>query len=424
MKTYLILIITCLSTLNAWSQSKSLRIQSITLEGIKKNDEAYLRRFIKSTPDSLFDQTLAQEDIEQLRRRTGIANAELLLDTLDQETLAVRFKIREQITLLPQLGIGGIRNNFWWRAGIEEYNLFGRESVLLVNYLHNDGRPNFKIFFANPRIQGSDWGYGLDLNHAGSIEPLYFPESTVDFKYDNTGIGVLGFKNFGFNKRLSVGTNFFQEAYVKNNPNDFGTTEGPDQLQLNKLLFKVNYEINQVNYYYFYREGFQSQLFAQSVATFGERALFWSLTYEGKKFWRPYETGNIALRLRAAIATNTPSPFAPFVLDSNVNIRGVGNRVDRGTAQLVLNLEFRQTVFHLEGWAAQVITFSDWGTWRNPGGKLEEIFDSDQFRHFIGGGVRLINKKVFRSTLRLDYGFDLWNPEEQRGFVLGVGQYF
>jgi len=51
------------------------------------------------------------------------------------------------------------------------------------------------------------------------------------------------------------------------------------------------------------------------------------------------------------------------------------------------------------------------------------LVQQEQFRQFVGGGIRWIDKKVFRSVLRFDYGFDLWNPE-QNGAVFGIGQYF
>jgi len=60
----------------------------------------------------------------------------------------------------------------------------------------------------------------------------------------------------------------------------------------------------------------------------------------------------------------------------------------------VLNLEYRHTVFHNDKFAGQVVTFLDFGTWRNPGAAFSQLFDSDQFREFIGVGIRFINKKV------------------------------
>ena len=71
----------------------------------------------------------------------------------------------------------------------------------------------------------------------------------------------------------------------------------------------------------------------------------------------------------------------------------------------------------------QAILFTDLGTWRNPGGELSELVSRETYRQFVGGGFRIIYQQVFGATFRVDYGIDIFNPD-QRGFVLGLGQYF
>ena len=167
----------------------------------------------------------------------------------------------------------------------------------------------------------------------------------------------------------------------------------------------------------------QWDLLGQYVLNFDDKSKFLSLAFEGKKFLRPNPKTNIAARLRVAVASNNDSPFAPFVVDSQTNIRGVGNRVDRGTAQIILNLEFRRTLIDRPYWASQFILFSDAGTWRDPGGGFDDLVNPDFFRQFVGAGIRVINKKIHQAIVRIDYGVDIFNTE-QRGIVLGIGQYF
>ena len=70
-----------------------------------------------------------------------------------------------------------------------------------------------------------------------------------------------------------------------------------------------------------------------------------------------------------------------------------------------------------------MVAFSDFGTWRSPGGTLAEMVDPDSFEWFAGGGIRLIHKEIFNAILRIDYGVDVFYPR-RNGFVIGVGQYF
>lgn len=421
-KLYILsLLVFCVALQKAAAQS--YKINNIELSGLVKNDEAYIRNFITLEKGSLLSNDQLEIVRQQVIRRTGVANVITTIDTISSSQVDLTFHVEEQRTLLPQLGIGRIEGNFWWQVGLAEYNLGGKEKTLVGTYLQNDKQPNFQVFYQNARIKGGQWGYSLDINRQSSIEPLYFPESTVIYKYSNMGTGAAIMYHLDFNKRILIGTNIFQEQYEKNDPLDIGVSEGPDQLTENKLLFKLQYEDNNLQYDYFYRSGYQYNVLFQSVNTIDVNSRFVTVSFEGKRFWRPWNNGNIATRLRAALATNTPSPFAPFVLDSKVNLRGSGNRVDRGTAQLVLNLEYRHTLFHNDKFAAQIVGFADLGAWRNPGGELKELLDSDLLREFLGVGVRFINKKVFQSTLRLDYGVDVVNTS-QRGFVFGVGQYF
>ena len=413
------LIIFLVIHIGAIAQTK-YSVADITIEGLQKTAETYLRQFIKTKKGMLLNKALIEDDIQQLNRRTGIAKTIVQVDTINENQVAITFNIEEQKTLIPQFGLGGIKDNFWWQVGLAEFNLGGKGKTLIGSFLSNDRKPNGQIYFENNWIKGSNWGYSIDLNRTASVEPVYFRNGSADFAYSNTGIGLTGIYNITFKHQLRFGSNFFQERYEKVSSE---ADPGPALLTQDKLLLKADYNYNNIGYDYFYRTGSDTRLLLQSVFTFGEEAPFLSLTYEYKKFWRPYTTANVALRFRGAIASNSFSPFAPFVLDSRVNIRGVGNRVDRGTAQLILNFEYRQTLFHSAKYACQIVAFADSGTWRSPGGELKDLFDKDQFRQFVGGGIRWINKKVFKSVIRIDYGTDLWNLR-QNGIVVGFGQYF
>ena len=106
-----------------------------------------------------------------------------------------------------------------------------------------------------------------------------------------------------------------------------------------------------------------------------------------------------------------------------MNLRGSGNRIERGTAQAILNVEYRHTFLDFDNWAVQGVFFTDLGNWRTPGGQLDELLSKDELRQFVGGGFRVIYKRIYDAILRVDYGVDIFNTN-QRGIVLGIGQYF
>ena len=127
--------------------------------------------------------------------------------------------------------------------------------------------------------------------------------------------------------------------------------------------------------------------------------------------------------MRFGLSSNDDTPFAPFALDNNLNLRGVGILVDRGTGSVVLNSEYRYTLYEKKWFVLQGNVFTDVGTWRKPGGALSDFVDSDNVRMYSGIGLRFINKKIFNAIFRIDYGHGL-TKNASKGFVFGIGQYF
>lgn len=230
-------------------------------------------------------------------------------------------------------------------------------------------------------------------------------------------------RHLNLKENLEFGATYFVETYRKSEFQTLENPPGPEGLTTPKLLFKSKIASDHLDYHYHYLEGYSWTVLLQNIYNTEDKDWFHTLQFQGRYFHRFRKKGNLALRLRLAISTNNGTPFAPFVVDSHVNLRGAGNRIDRGTAQVILNFEFRHTISSNKKWAFQGVLFSDLGSWRNPGGSLDDLVDPDQFRQFIGGGLRMIYQKVYGAVIRVDYGVDVFNTN-QRGLVIGLGQYF
>lgn len=421
-KRYLWLIILTSATATAVAQADASSIDEIEIEGNQKNKTDFLLRFIMAAPGSIFSDSLVQRDIQQLKNISAIADAEYRIDS-SGVNIKLIYKVTEVKTLLPIVNFGGIEGNFWWKAGFTDINFLGKGQTLSAYYQNNDRRHSGQIYYRQPYIKSSKWGYSISLTKWASREPLYFPEGTVLYDYDNNSIGLTGIRRFGFKRMLEFGGTYFVEKYAKSEQQFSDVTAGPTSLRIPKLLSKLEYSENTLNYHAFYLDGLAWRVTLQNVFNSNDQSIFNSLQFEGVNYNRIRQKGNLAIRLKLGISSNSDSPFAPFVADSHVNLRGVGNRIDRGTAQAVLNLEYRQTVVESSNWGGQLVLFSDLGTWRNPGGKIEDLWNPDQFRHFIGGGFRIINNKFYGAILRVDYGIDIYN-KKQKGLVIGLGQYF
>ncbi len=396
--------------------------QIVAFKGLKRTQESYLLQFIHSNLSNSPKDSLLQADVQRLKNIAGIGNAFYRKDTTDRG-VQIFFEIEEVKTLLPIFNFGGIEGNVWFQVGFSDINWQGKGQFLSAAYQNNDRRHSGNVYYKIPRINGTNWGFTASLNKWSSREPLFFPEGTVNYDYDNDGIGLSVIRHFNLNQNLEVGGTYFIENYTKSEFQFLENTPGPLGLRQPKWLTKILYTENYLNYHSFYLSGLTWQALLQEVYNTLDKTWFHSFQLQAKYYARFGEKGNLAARLRLGIATNNNTPFAPFVADSHTNIRGIGNRIDRGTAQAVLNAEYRHRVYENKKWGAQIVAFSDTGTWRNPGGQLKDLLDKEQFRQFVGGGFRIIYKKIYGAVLRVDYGIDIFN-KDQRGAVIGFGQYF
>ncbi|MEQ9008786.1 MAG: POTRA domain-containing protein [Ekhidna sp.] len=415
MKNIAIVVFAFLNVLHSHSQE----INSVQLVGLKKTDASYLQEFLSIRIGDQLDSVQLQVTKQRL------SNLEMFSDvSFDVESkndgVGVVFTFQELYTLLPIFSFGGIEENFWIQLGASEVNLDGRGNKLTAYYQYYD-RSSLAVHLTFDRIKQSDWGVNLNIIKWSTLEPLFFSDQTVEYEYDNYTIGTNLIRHFNFTDRVEFGAAFFTEDYRKFTS---GSIEGaPDKVDKNKLLGKAIFVWNRVDYHFHYLEGFHNQLNLQTVHSLDTDPAFYIAFNDIKNFWRSGDRGNFASRLRLGLSTNEESPFAPFVLDSYLNIRGVGNRVDRGTGAIILNAEYRHTLLDKNKVAIQGVIFSDSGSWRNPGGDFADFADSQNFVFFSGGGFRFIHKKIYNAIFRIDYGFNLQKPEVN-GFVLGIGQYF
>jgi len=403
-------------------QDKEAIVSGIEISGPHKIDRDFILERVKTKLRAPTTWEQLTEDQVRLNRINGIQHTVIEVDTLPDETLRIRYDIVGQKTIKPQIGFGSVDDRYWFQIGAAEFNLGHKNQTLLGYFLLQDGRPNAKLYFENSFYKGKQWGFFANVFHNASFEPLFFKNGQVDYKYELTGVGLGGINYFGLLDKLKYSATFFNEQYEKLDPSA-EITDGPDLLSQRKLLFSISYLHDKLKYDFFYRNGFQHQIQIQNVQTFGTDLPFLSVAYTGRHFWMAGQKTNFAAQLRLALSTNNNMPFAPFVLDSNYNLRGVGNRVDRATGQFVLNFEVRQTVYRHNIFAVQLVAFSDTGTWRPPGAEINSVFVDGNFRSFMGGGVRFVLTKVYDSVIRLDYGIDIFDGS-QRGFVLGFGQFF
>jgi outer membrane protein insertion porin family len=400
--------------------SQGYKVTSIHFEGQKRTQRTTLERLVQHPLAKPFDNQTVNDDLRRLKSFEPIISALYRLDTINQEAIQLVYIVEEGISRYPLLFFGGLSGNVWWEAGYTDRNWQGRGEILALTLRQTDGRMGGSLHFQKPFFRGSKWGAGLQIQRYASREPLYFGDEQVDYFYLNHSLGGQVFYNFRPEDRLEAGASFFREDFEKVNPEQI---PGPTEKQEFKQLFRLAYQLNKVNFDWVQPEGYHLTFSTEMVTQREQVSIFYLVRAIGRHYKPIGKAGLLATRVSLGYAANENTPFAPFVVDSRINIRGAGNRVDRGTAAAVLNTEYRQQLLSKSWLILQGVAFMDIGTWRNPGGNISDLIQGEEIKYFTGLGIRAIIPKAQQAILRLDYGYGV-QPLGQQGIVLGLGQYF
>ncbi len=402
-------------------RSFSQTIDSIEILGTKKMNKNFILKLLDTKPDQILDSLIVEKDVNGLKKLPGISHVTYTVNPTSNN-YSIQFLIEENETIIPVV-------NFWtstnrtiaYKLGIYDYNLFGK-NITIGGFYQNNGYDTYALNFRAPQLISSKIGVSIHHQNWKSEEPLYFKNGTANYLYNNVSVELSAIFQLNTKNNFEIGVSKFKEQY------DYidGITDSsiPTNLNINKDLYKIVYNYENLTYFYQYIDGFKSQFYGQLVnSNDPSQANFLIAWNDLFLFKRIGNKGNWANRIRLGLSSNNDSPFAPFSVDNNVNLRGVGIIIDRGTGSIVLNSEYRYTLFDKKWFSLQGNAFVDAGTWRNPGGELSDFIDHKNVRVFSGIGLRFIHKKIFNATFRIDYGHSL-KKDGSKGLVFGIGQYF
>jgi outer membrane protein assembly factor BamA len=400
-----------------------LRGQVVTkrsITGLKRTQETAIERVLSPLVGDTLSSERLSANLNRLSNLPAITQVSYRLDTLPNGNLHLTYNLTEGISRYPVALLGGLQNNFWWEAGYADQNWRGMGGSLSAVFRQTDGRLGGRVAYGQPYIRQSQWGYQIQVERYASREPLYFGDQQIDYFYANHNIGAGLLYHFSPESALQFGGVYFVEDYEKANPDQL---PGPNARQERKQLLKLAYQLRQLYWHPLQPAGFEVNVSSELVLQKGVADPFYLLRANWKQFYPLGSKGLLATRLSAGYSANKNTPFAPFVVDSRINIRGAGNRVDRGTASLVLNVEYRHLIFDKPWLRIQAVAFADAGSWRNPGGEINDLLQFENTKYFAGLGLRLAVFEAQQFVLRADYGYGL-QPTGRRGIVLGLGQYF
>jgi outer membrane protein assembly factor BamA len=402
-----------------WLVASPLLAQNIRFAGLKRTKPAYLLKVIGRAGAGLPDSLAAQQIAQRVRNTRLFSTVEAEVVAGPTDTAWV-LSCREVRTLLPICELGAIQGNQWFRLGLLDENGRGRGIRTVAFYQYND-QHSFYLKQSFPLVFNR-WGISYLLRKWSFLEPFFFTKGRKEFYYyTNRNAEIAANYALVANRHdLEIGLGYLQEEFVHTMPDKY--LDSPNLFSQNRVSFKVIHNLNYLNFNTFYVDGWANTLNLFNTYEVNDRSPFTSVFNDFRYLKTLPFKANLAFRNRLGISSNSDIFLAPFVLDSYFNIRGIGNRVDRGTASVVMNLEYRQTLWENETFGAQTVAFCDAGSWRKPGGQMADLANSENMVVFMGLGGRLIYKKAYDLILRLDYGWSMKGMGN--GFVFGIGQYF
>lgn len=418
-KTYVSFILFFIFSFGAAQQHP---IADVKIKGAKRIRIPFIKKLINSAPGVALDSLILEEDIVRIKRLPSVSHAYFQTFKTDLGSYDVIINIEENFTLIPFANLFSSSNDdFAFRIGLQEFNLLGK-SITLGGFYQYDVFNSYGLNLRAPYLFSKKLGLSVSYNDFATQEPIFFNNTTADYKYGNNGLEVMGLYEINFKNRVELGFSLFTEDYEYLS----GATQSdiPQKLNVDKHLIKLIYGFEDIEYHYQYLNGFKSTLNFQYVGSTDDNLPKFLIGFNDFIFYKRLGTkGNWANRLRLGLASNMETPFAPFSVDNNLNIRGVGNTIDRGTAAIVFNTEYRHTIVDKKWFVLQGNLFVDGGSWRIAGGDFSDFGDRENLRVYPGVGLRLIHKRIFNAIFRIDYGHGITkNPS--RGIVFGIGQYF
>lgn len=411
-------LLTAVLTLTAM-QAHCQKVSKITFNGLKKTKESYLRSFMYSVENKDFDSIKWKEDV-QLIKNTNVFFEVNDTVKISGDSVELFVYVQEAISIFPILDFSAINENFRLLVGANQINWLGKKYNLGGFYQYYD-RHSFKLYQISPRHLNAKTGHEIYLTKYSTIEPLYFDSIKSDFLFDNYSISAGGFYWLNNYNRIGLGGQLMRERYTNNEIEVFDISVG-EEIFMSKYQIRSFLEHKKVNLSHEFFEGLHVLISGETVQTREyPLASFYKLSAQLKYFLKIGRNGNLASNFQFGLATNNSSPFAPFVQDSYINLRGIGNRVARGTGEFVSNLEYRHTVWRNKFFFLQTNVFTDTGLLR-PAGKTFKIgVEENNFNVLYGIGIRIHTRKWYNSVLRFDYGFNLINKGQ--GFVFGIKQF-
>jgi len=422
---YILFILFSLSCVTISYAQKGI-INNIHFTGNKKTKASFLTKIIKVKKGEVLDSLKIQTDIARIKRLDGIAHADFTIITTEEDTYTINYNLTENFSIIPGLQIGQANDgSFSYRISVFEFNALGR-NIIIGGFYKREVFNSYGFYIEHPYLFNNKWGLGFNYLNLTTQQPIYFDEGQVNYTYTSKAPELTVFYEHNFNNRFELGAKIIKDEYlvIQGDPQNEGVINALEP-SINQQSIRGSYEYVDLDIEYHNISGTRSFIEATFLSN-ANNLLQTNYIFNSNSqyFKRIGKRGNWANRFQIQYSNPvTNTDFTPIVIDNQLNTRGAGNTIDRGTTSLALNTEYRHTFIEKDWFVLQGNAFFDVSGIQKSRESFNDVFSKNNLRAYPGLGIRLIHKRILNAALRFDYGVNI-TGNGANGYVFGIGQYF
>jgi outer membrane protein assembly factor BamA len=398
------------------------QISRITFEGMTTTSPVVLAKVLGVSEGDDFDPTRLQEGVQHIRNFQIFEQVTSRIQETESG-VEITVTVKDRWTLIPALEVRTGGGSEEILSALYEANLGGKLLELGVFVESINGEMSYGSWFEDKFWMDRPALFYLEAGSRTRVRTLYGDNAAVFGGYRRTAFQMvlrLEFENENRDRMFGGGFRFRTSTYsisgLKTSLTDANTANGFTAPAPNTLAaIELTGKFGRLNYT---REQVQGSrlalLVAQASPAFGASEEFASGSAVYSAFSRHGDDLNLGMRLEVA-ATGATHISNQIFVGGLTEVRGFRDAQFRGAAKIQLNSEARLTVFRHPWAIVQGVAFFD-------AGNVGRIF-ADQPFYSAGLGFRIKCPKIYRSQLRVDYGFG-FGRQSENSVVIGLGQFF
>ena len=206
---YFLFLLSLLATIVMHSQN----ITDVKIQGNKKLKSSFVKKIAIAKAGAVLDSMQLEEDIKLLKRLPSVSHAYYQVFPSENGNYNVFYNIEENFTIIPSFNVYTSNDGeFAYRLGVYEFNLLG-QNMIFGGFYQKDIFSSYGINFRAPFLFSRRFGLAVNHQDLQTLEPVFFDNTTSDYKYRNKSFEVLGLYQPNFNNRFEFGINYFLEEY-------------------------------------------------------------------------------------------------------------------------------------------------------------------------------------------------------------------